>query len=60
MKTCAKRPTIFGVAQLPVALLASLTGLILLLAVGANKVVASSTNRTLSIRLSPPGASRRW
>lgn len=42
MKTCAKRPAIFGVAQLPVALLASLTGLILLLAVGANKVVAGS------------------
>lgn len=42
MKTCAKRPTPFGVAQLPVALLASLTGLILLLAIGANQVVAGS------------------
>jgi uncharacterized surface protein with fasciclin (FAS1) repeats len=42
MKTCAKRPTTFGVAQLPLALLASLTGLILLLAVGANKGVAGS------------------
>lgn len=43
MKTCAKRPTTLGVAQLPLALLASLTGLILLLAIaGANKGVAGS------------------
>jgi uncharacterized surface protein with fasciclin (FAS1) repeats len=41
MKTCAKHSPIFGVAQLPVALLASLAGLILLLAIGANKGVAS-------------------
>jgi uncharacterized surface protein with fasciclin (FAS1) repeats len=47
MRTCAKRPAIFGVAQLPVALLASLTGLILLLAVGANKVVADSQEQDI-------------
>jgi uncharacterized surface protein with fasciclin (FAS1) repeats len=47
MRTCAKRPNIFGVAQLPVALLASLAGLILLLATGANKVVAGSQEQDI-------------
>lgn len=47
MKTCAKRPNIFGVAQLPVALLASLAGLTLLLAIGANKVVAGSQEQDI-------------
>lgn len=47
MRTCAKRPTLFGVAPLPVAWLASLTGLILLLAIGANKVVAGSQEKDI-------------
>ena len=47
MRTCAKRPTLLGVAQLPMAWLASLTGLILLLAVGANKVVAGSQEQDI-------------
>ena len=47
MRTCAKRPNILGIAKLPVALLASLAGLTLLLAIRATKVVAGSYEKDI-------------
>lgn len=47
MRMCVKRPNIPGIANLPVALLASTAGLIMLLTIGASKAFAGSHEKDI-------------